>query len=89
MSTESQTIASRWRALTKRYTSRQELPRIEGNIDGLARIPFITRSFSDFSGAMESVGNGASSELEATVEATVELDDVIKLRSPQATCRST
>ena len=29
---------------------------------------------------MESVGNGASSELEATVEATVELDDVIKTK---------
>lgn len=29
---------------------------------------------------MESVGNGASSELEATVDATVELDDVIKTK---------
>ena len=68
--TEGQTIASRWRTLTKRYIAHQE-PLQGGSIMGsLARILMATRSFSDFSEAMEFVGSSAGVDVEAIIEAT-------------------
>ena len=49
-------------------------------IGDLARILVITRSFADFSEAMESVGNSAGTELKAIIEATLRFDDTIKTK---------
>lgn len=40
----------------------------------------VTRSFSDFSEAVEFVGNSAEAEIKAIIEATLQLDDVIKTK---------
>jgi len=79
-SIESQAVASRWRTLTKRYTPRQEPPQGEEIIGTLALILMITRTFSDLSEAMESVGIGAGTEIKAIIEATLRFDDVIKTK---------
>lgn len=44
----------------------------------LAQILMVTRTFSDFSEAMESVGSGAEVEIKAIIEATLHLDNTIK-----------
>ena len=49
-------------------------------IGDLARILVITRTFSDFSEAMESVGNSVGTELKAIIEATLRFDDTIKTK---------
>ena len=46
----------------------------------LARILMITRTFSDFPEAMESVGSSADVDVEAIIEATLQLDDTIKTK---------
>lgn len=79
MSTESQTVASRWRTLTKRYTP-QELPQKGEIIAGLARILLVTESFSDLQEAVESVQESAGAEINAIIEATLQLDDTIKTK---------
>jgi len=58
----------------------QEPPRSEEIIGDLARILMITRSFADFSEAMESVGNCAGIEVKAVIVATLQLDDTIKAK---------
>ena len=63
-STEGQTIASRWRTLIKRYVHRQEPLQGEDIMEDLAQILTVTRVFSDFSEAMESVGSSADIEVE-------------------------
>lgn len=77
---ESQTVASRWRTLTKRHSPSQELPPNEGLIDGLARILMVTQSFSDSTEAVGSVQESAGAEINAIIEATVQLDDTIKTK---------
>jgi len=49
-------------------------------INDLAQILVITRSFAEFSEAMESVGNSAETELKAIIEATLRFDDIIKTK---------
>lgn len=73
-------MASRWRALTKRYTPHQELPRGEEIVSNLALILMITRTFSDFSEAIESVGTSAGTEVKAVVEATLRFDNAVKTK---------
>lgn len=80
VSAESQTVASRWRTLTKRYTPHQKPPSSEGIINSLARILLVTQSFSDSTEAAESVEQSAGAEINAIIEATVQLDDVIKTK---------
>ena len=80
MSTESQTVASRWRTLTKSHTPYQEAPRIEDIIEGLARILMVTESFADFTEAAESIAATAGLEIKAIIEATLELDSTIKTK---------
>lgn len=77
---ESQPVASRWRTLTKRYIPNQEPPQSDDVIAGLARILVVTKSFSDFSEAMEAVATSTGSEIKAIIEATVQLDDTIKTK---------
>ena len=40
----------------------------------------VTKSFSDFSEAVEFVGNSAETEIKAIIEATLQLEDVIKTK---------
>ena len=80
MSIEGQTIASRWRTLTRRYVSRQEPPRDEEIIEDLARILMITGSFSSSSEAVESVGSNARTEVNSIIKATLNLEDIIKTK---------
>lgn len=80
MSTESQTIASRWRTLTKRYIPHQEPPPGEEVMGDIARILMITRTFSNFSEAIESVRNDVGTEINAIIEAILQLDDTIKTK---------
>ena len=49
-------------------------------MDDLARILVIIRSFSELSEAMEFVGNNAGTEIKATIEATLQLDNTIKTK---------
>jgi len=77
---ESQTIASRWRTLTKRYIPHQEPPQDEEVTDELARILVIIRTFSDLSEALEFVGSNAGTEVKAIIEATLQLDNTIKTK---------
>ena len=80
-STEGQTIASRWRTLTKRYIPHQEPLQGEDIMEELAQILTVTRMSSDFSEAMESVGSSADvTEVKAIIEATLQLDDIIKTK---------
>ena len=66
--------------MTKRYIPRQEPPRDAEIIGDLARILMITRSFSDSSEAVEAVRSGAGAEIKAIIEATLQLDDIIKTK---------
>lgn len=66
--------------MTRRYVSRQEPPRDEEIIKDLARILMITRSFSSFSEAVESVGNNARTEVNSIIKATLNLEDIIKTK---------
>ena len=79
-SLESQTIALRWRALTRRYLPHQEPPRGEEIIGGLARILMTTRSFSDLSEAMETVTNSAGTEIAEIIGAALQFEDTIKTK---------
>ena len=50
-------------------------------MEDLAQILTVTRMFSDFSEAMESVGSSADvTEVKAIIEATLQLDDIIKTK---------
>ena len=50
-------------------------------MEELAQILTVTRMFSDFSEAMESVGSSADvTEVKAIIEATLQLDDIIKTK---------
>jgi len=49
-------------------------------IEDLTKILVITRTFSDFSEAMEAVGYSAGTELRAIIEATLRFDDTIKTK---------
>ena len=80
MSTESQTIASRWRTLTKRYTPSEGLPQSKEIIGGLARILMVTQTFSDLEEAVGSVEERAGSEIDMIIKETVQLDDIIKTK---------
>ena len=73
-STEGQTIASRWRTLTERYIPHQEPLQGEDIMEELAQILTVTRMFSDFSEAMESVGSSA--DVKAIIETTFQLNDI-------------
>ena len=66
--------------MTRRYVSRQEPPRDEEIIKDLARILMITRSFSSFSEAVESVGNNARTEVNSIIKGTLNLEDIIKTK---------
>lgn len=79
MSTESRAVTSRWRTLTKRHAP-DEFPQSEEIIVGLARILMVTQSFSDLPEAEESVRASAGTEINAIIEATVQLDDTIKTK---------
>ena len=46
----------------------------------LAQILMVTRTFSDFSEAMEFVGSSVETEVKAMIEATLQLDDTIKTK---------
>lgn len=77
---ESQTIASRWRTLTKRYIPHHDPPQCEEVMNDLAVILMVTRSFSEFSDAMESIETNAGTEIKAIIEATIQLDTTIKTK---------
>ena len=49
-------------------------------MEDLAQILTVTRMFPDFSEAMESVGSSADTEVKAIIEATLQLDDIIKTK---------
>ena len=66
--------------MTKRYIPHQEPPQSEEIMGDLAQILMITRTFSDFSEAMESVRGSADTEVKAIIEATLQLDDTIKTK---------
>ena len=66
--------------MAKRYMPHQELPRSEEIIDSLAQVLMITRSFSSLSEAIDSVADLAGTEVKGIIEATVELDDIMKTK---------
>ena len=66
--------------MTKRYIPHQELPRSEEIIGNLAQVLMITRSFPGLSEAIDSVAAFAGTEVQAIIEATVELDDIMKTK---------